>query len=176
MKKILLASLLGTSLLASCGDITVSRPLSNLNVTSYTTSWQLDKPVSDQNGQTLASGSYIICDNLNTEMQVHVTWTGELRKLALQFKGVTTGTQKIVSTQDLGYGNTSGSGGFTYTFGAGLAPLGSGTLNAQSIVVNPKTVTVKGYTYVNAQGIDSAGNLSNIAQSANSIPVADCTQ
>ncbi|WP_414656797.1 hypothetical protein ACINK0_11545 [Deinococcus sp. VB343] len=180
MKKILLASVAGAGLLASCGNgsvIVETNPVTNLKVTSYTTNWQLTTEARDQNGQPIAKGAYLICDNRNTTMAVGATWQGGLQQLALQFKGYNTGATKTVATNPLGATNSTGSGTYEYTFGPETAPLnvGSGKISAQAIVVNPiTTVNVKGYTYVRIQGYDVLGNPSNIAESEIAIPVADC--
>ena len=178
MKKILLASVAGAGLLASCGGVVTSNPVSNLAVTSYSTDWQLSTDVRDQSGQIIPKGTYLICDNKNTKMSVGVTWQGGLQQLALQFKGYTTGQTKTVATNPLNATNYSGSGTYDYTFGPLTAPLnvGGGKLSTQAIVVNPiSTVNVKGYTYVLVQGYDLGGTGSNVAQSQKAIPVADCT-
>lgn len=177
MKKILLASVAGAGLLASCGGVLTADPVTNLAVSSYSTDWQLNSDVRDQNGQVIPKGTYLICDNKNTKMQVGVTFQGGLQQLALQFKGYNTGTTKTVATNPLNATNSSGSGTYEYTFGPNTAPLSvnGGNLSAQAIIVNPITnVTVKGYTYVRVQGYDLAGNASNVATSPTAIPVADC--
>lgn len=181
MKKILLASVAGAGLLASCGGVTVTLPdyfsgrSSNLtltNLSNYSTDWQLTRAVNDQSGNTLAAGTYVICDNKATQISADVAWTGTLSKLGLQLKGVRTGEVENLNLYP--YSGVTGSGSTTATFsvGAGVAPQ---SLNPQAIVVNPVTnVTVKGYTYLRVQGADAIGLGSNILESNNSIPVVDC--
>lgn len=178
MKKILLASVAGAGLLASCGgDVTVSIPdyfnggkstsLTVNSVSNIRTDWKLTTDVVDQNGKTIKAGSYLICDNKTTNVEADVAWTGNLSKLGLQLQGVRTGDYKNGTVYP--YGGVAGSGSTTATFvvGAGMAP--------QAIVVNPvNKVTVKGYTYLRVQGQDLLGGVSNIVESPNELPVVDC--
>ena len=111
-------------------------------------------------------------------MQVGVNWSGPLQQIGIQFKGLKTG--QVSSTRVFGDAYSapdySGSGSATINIGPGVAPLKvSSGLSAQSIVVTPVTsVTVKGYTYVQAIGKDNNGNFSKVVSSVNAIPVADC--
>lgn len=176
-----------SALLASCGEITIvipdpipnTQPSTTLKlkaVAGYSTSYRLTQDVRDQNGQTIAAGTYVICDNRNTDMTVDVTWTGGLSKLYAQFKGLRTGDYENVTFYPFGSVNYSGSGTATYTFGPGTAPQSVGkNVSVQGIVVNPVTnVNVKGYTYVRLQGLDENGRASNIVESVTAIPVVDC--
>lgn len=182
MKKILLASVAGAGLLASCGDVTVSIPdyfnggrsttLALTKVSDIRTDWQLTTDVKDQNGAPIRAGSYVICDNRTTNIEADVAWTGSLRNLGLQLRGVV--TDDYMNANAYVYGGALGSGSTkaTFTVGARMAPL---SLNGQAIIVNPVTnVNVKGYTYLRVQGQDPQGGVSNILESSNSVPVVDC--
>ncbi|GBF06571.1 hypothetical protein DAERI_090157 [Deinococcus aerius] len=186
MKKLLGAVGL-SAVLASCGDITVVIPdpipgtlpsptLTLEAVAGYSTNYRLTRDVRDQNGQTIAAGTFVVCNNLNTQMAVDVTWTGGLSKLYAQFKGLRTGDYENVTFYPFGSVDYSGSGTATYTFGPNTAPQSVGkSVSAQAIVVNPVTnVNVKGYTYVRLQGLDENGRASNIVESVTAIPVVDC--
>ena len=170
------------ALLSAC-DVSVTVPdlgssstLKLTGVTSYTSQYQLQTDVQDQNGASLAAGTYIICDDRNTQLTVGVGWSGPLQRIGIRFVGLTNGT-----TSSIAYGNNfstpnySGSGSATVTFGAASAPLSvSSGLKAQAIVVTPVTnVQINGYTYVQAFGQDDLGNYSNTVQSATAIPVAN---
>lgn len=176
-----------TGILASCGTSATisfgfapgsaySTGLILKNITDYSTNYQLSSDVKDQNGQTIPAGSYVICDNTSTTMNVDLTWAGGLSKLYVQFKGLTTNQTKTVQYYSFTGVDTSGSGSAQYILGAGTAPLSvsAGKLGAQGIVVNPVVVDVKGYTYVRLQGVDSVGYNSNIIESATAVPVVDC--
>lgn len=182
MKKILLAAVGMTGLLASCGDITVlpgyyngigtSSSLTLNGITSYTTDWQLSNAVQDQNGNTIAANTYVICDNKETNLTVGLNWTGGLSKLGIQLKGVNTGDYKNANFYPYSSVDYSGSGTATVKLSTYMAPL---SFNQQSITVNPITkVNVKGYTTVSAQGLDSSGLASNVVNSSTKIPVMDC--
>ncbi len=182
MKKILLASVAGAGLLASCGDVTVTIPgyfgapqtssAQLSKISNYSTNYQLSADVLDQNGNTLKKGKSIICDNVTTEITGGVDFTGDLNKLGLQLKGVKTGDYDNLGTNDVNRGGlTSGTVPVNITVPKGLAPL---NLGAQAIVVNPRTVDIKGYTYLRAQGLDTQGRATNIIESG-AIPVVDCT-
>ncbi len=173
------------ALLASC-NVSVTPvgggPSSTLQlkaISSYTSQYSLQNAALDQNGNVLAAGTSIICDNLSTQLQVGVTWTGDLQQIGIQFKGLKTGavSSARVFGDKFGAPDYSGSGLATITINPGVAPLKvSSGLSAQSIVVTPvSNVNVKGYTYVQAIGLDSSRNLSNVVSSTTAIPVADCS-
>ncbi|SMB93099.1 hypothetical protein [Deinococcus hopiensis] len=177
MKKVLLGIVGLGAVLTGCGtDLALVDPVKNLNVTGYSTNYQLTTDVRDQNGGTIAAGSDVICDNLSTRVAVDVSWTGGLQQLAIQFKGARTGAAKTVVTDDYGPVDYRGAGSYEYTLMPNMAPQSAKSgLGAQAIVVNPITnVNVKGYTYVRVQGYDVAGNASAISESVTQIPVVDC--
>ena len=174
----------GAGLLASCGDVTVSIPdyfnggrsntLSINKVSDVRTDWQLTQDVKDQNGGTIKSGSYVICDNKATNIEADVSWTGNLAKLGLQLKGVKTGNYINASAYPYTGAAGSGSAKATFAIDKNMAPL---SINAQAIIVNPtpvSNVNVKGYTYLRVQGQDTSGRVSDVLESNNSLPVVDC--
>lgn len=185
MKKILLASVAGAGLLASCGGVTVTLPdyfsgtpsptLRLTGLTNYTTNWRLSENVTDQNGRTLTADTYIICDNKNTTIYADVAYTGgPLSKLGLQLNGQSGQFAPYnVSTPFIYTGGaTSGTIQTEFNIGQEVAPL---SLGAQAIVVNPvNRVDIKGYTFLRVQGQDNVGRSSNTLTSPNSIPVVDC--
>ncbi|GGL83060.1 hypothetical protein GCM10010840_21040 [Deinococcus aerolatus] len=175
-----------TGVLASCGGVTVTAdfgfapgsqyaPSLKLNELSYSTNYQAKTAFTDQNGNTVRAGEYLICDNANTTMLVDLKWTGGLNKLYLQFKGLSTGATQTVPFYAFNGSDTSGAGQAKFTFGPNTAPLSlSSKLVSQAIVVNPVIVNVKGNTYVRVQGIDQSGYNSNILESVTAIPVVNC--
>ncbi|WP_161883703.1 hypothetical protein [Deinococcus alpinitundrae] len=178
--------LIGAAALLSSCNVTVTTPADNSSTTlsldaisSYTSQYKLLTSTQDQNGNTLAAGTPIICDNLNTRLDVGVSWTGGLQQIGIRFKGALTGTTTNTSVFGDRYSTPdySGNGTASITIRPGLAPLKvSSGISAQAIVVTPiNTVNVKGYTYVQAFGKDSNGNYSNVVQSVTDIPVADCS-
>ena len=86
-----------------------------LDSMAYTTNYQTQSDYTDQNGNTIAAGSYIICDNLSTQMYVDLAWTGGLKNLYVQFKGLSTGSTKTVPFYAFSGVDYSGSGTATYT-------------------------------------------------------------
>lgn len=179
MKKMLIAALGLSGLLASCSNVTVTIPeitpgtgtsssLSLTEIKEFETSYKLTQDVTDQTGQVLKAGTSVICDDAETTMFVDVAWTGYLSKLYIQFKGLTTEQYKNVAPYTVNAG--SGSGTAKYTFAPGMAPL---SIQPQSIIVNGK-VTRLGNTYVRIQGVDQNGYNSNILESAAAIPVLKC--
>ncbi|MFN4252392.1 hypothetical protein [Deinococcus sp.] len=187
MKKLVLAAIGLTGILASCGvTVTVSDGFTpgsgasgslRLNDFAYSTQYRTTTAFTDQNGNTVAAGSYVICDNLNTEMYVDLTWQGGLSKLYVQFEGLNTGNKRNLEFYSYGNVDYSGSGRATSTLTPNTAPLRVLTqnkLSAQAIVVNPVIVRVKGNTFVRVQGVDQNGQYSNIKESAQAFPVVDC--
>lgn len=185
MKKILLASVAGAGLLASCGgDVTIripnffegqpSKSLAITSVSNIRTDWKLNTDVVDQNGKTIKAGSYVICDNKITNIDGDVSWTGPLSKLNLQLKGVTTGQTQNVSVYPYSGVATNGNVKAQFTIGEQMAPL---SIGSQAIIVNPKPVTnvrVKGYTELVVHGVDPVGDYSNTKKAPNALPVMDC--
>lgn len=187
MKKLALAAIGLTGILASCGaTVTVTGGFTpgsgasnslSLKEFAYSTQYRTTTAFTDQNGNTVQAGSYVICDNLNTEMYVDLKWQGGLSKLYVQFEGLTTGDRRNLEFYSYGNVDYSGSGRATSTLTPATAPLRVLTqskLSAQAIVVNPVIVRVKGNTYVKMQGLDEGGQYSNVLTSAQAFPVVDC--
>lgn len=145
-------------------------PTLKLTETKVTTNQQLDSDYKDQNGNDLAKGTYIICDNYNTELNVNVKWKGNLDKLYVTFKGRLTGASKNVLYSTSAQGN-SGEGTAVYNLSAGTAPL---NIQPSGIIVRPKVKEVRGYTYVKMRGVDPNGYVSNIIETPQLIPVVNC--
>ncbi|MFC4639417.1 hypothetical protein [Deinococcus hohokamensis] len=178
MKRLLMVVLGASGLLASC-NVTVTAPnvtpgtgasgtlrLTQLN--AFETSYKLTQDVTDQNGQFIAAGTSVICDDADTTMYADVSWSGYLSKLYVQFKGLNTGQYQNVDPFTVG--RADGRGTATYTFTPGMAPL---SVKPQAIIVNGR-VNRLGNTYVRLQGLDQAGQYSNILESTTAVPVLDC--
>ena len=168
MKKVLLTAVGLTGLLAGCGAVTVAYGPVTLNSAQYTSNWSY----TNINGQT----QYIICDDRDTTVTMDVMWTGPLSRLDALFEGAT--TQRAATTRTTGVfaPDYTGRDTFTYTFGAGMVPLGvtkgeTTALKAQAIVVNP---TNKGTSFVTVQGFNPDGVPSNKIQVPQGIPVYNC--
>ncbi|GGK92389.1 hypothetical protein [Deinococcus radiotolerans] len=185
MKKIaLVASALAITLAGCAVNVSVPGPFQpgtpgssalNLGTFSYSTQYQTAVDYTDQNGNFIAAGSYIICDNKSTEMYVNLTWTGGLKQVYLQFEGAKTDGVQNFNFYSYGSADYSGSAQLTATLGRGTAPLSlPGRLGAQAIVVNPVILDVKGNTSVKIQGVDAQGRYSNVLESPQAFPVVDC--
>lgn len=180
--------LIGMAALLSACNITVtpgtngggpSNLLTLKGVTSYDSQYILASSAVDQNNQTLARGTSVICDDRNTQLQVGVSWSGGLQRIGISFKGVKTNqtTSQRIFGDRYSSPDYSGNGLATINIGMGVAPLKvSAGLSAQGIVPTPINVTyVKGYTYVQAIGEDRNGNVSNVVESVTAIPVVNCS-
>lgn len=166
MKKMLLGAVGLSAVLASCGSVTVD------DLAGIRSQYQLTTDVTDANtGTTLRQGTYVICDNVNTDVELNVSWTAGTRAINLLAYGQYYGEGRYLATYDVS--NTAGGSGIlTFTVGANTAPL---SLGKQSIIVTPVTnVNVKGYTRLAAQAIDSQGNAGTVQQSSYVFPVVDC--
>ncbi|WP_291426751.1 hypothetical protein [Deinococcus sp.] len=187
MKKTLLAAVVGlTGVLASCGETTITwdgygyygdpyvgSGLSLNSISAYDTNWHLSSDIKDQSGRIIPATTAVICDNATTITTFDINWSGYMRQVGLQLKGLTTGNYKDAGIYDVN--SSAGSTSAQISIRRGLAPL---NVAPQNVTVNPvnvtPNVTVKGYTYVAAQGTDSAGRYSNIVTSQYSIPVLNC--
>ena len=179
MKKILLAAVGAAGLLESCNtvDAVLSGYYGNANasstvrlgqLTNYTTNNQLSVDATDQNGNKLAAGTYVICRNWDTVVNFDLNWSGYLSNVGFQLKGYNTGN--YVNTGTYTVNSSAGSAPVSLPVGQGVAPL---SINTQSVILVPK-VTVLGYTYVRAQGRDANGYASNIVDTGYAIPVTEC--
>ena len=181
MKKVLLAAVGLSGLLASCGGSVVvgvggyygddaSSTLMLNSITNYRTDWQLSSAVQDQQGNVIPANTYVICDNTTTNISFDVNWTGYMAALGLQLKGLNTGAYENIGVSLIN--SSSGQVSASYAIGSGVAPQ---NIKPQAIIVNPITsVDIKGYTYVRAQGIDGTAAASNVVSSTVAIPVVDC--
>lgn len=186
MKRLLLAAIGVTGLLASCGpggsvDNTVP---TMTQASGLYTSHQLSVNVTDVNtGTVYPAGTYVICDNKNTTIELGVAWTGALYNLDVYATGGYYGDTHLLGTYTAN-GAYNSSGTISYTFGAGAAPLSlPGTLKAQGITVTPVTnVNIKGQTSIIVQGnnyYDTPGNYItattlNTVPNNYQLPVVDC--
>ena len=176
MKKMLIAALGLSGLLASCSNVTVTIPdfapgygsstNLRLNAVSYPTNYRAATDYTDQNGNKIAAGTYFICDNLNTTMTITTEWSGTAKDLYVQLKGLRTGDEVTNLYSSMSVGDSSGKATVDFNIKPGMAP--------QSIVVNPKIITVKGNTYVRVQGVDPSGARSNIFEGVQALPIVTC--
>ncbi|EYB68198.1 hypothetical protein DEIPH_ctg025orf0032 [Deinococcus phoenicis] len=150
-----------SAVLASCGSVTVD---DSLGIRSQ---YQLSTDVTDVNtGRVLKQGTYVICDNKNTNVELNVSWTAGTSAINLLAYGEYYGEGKYLANYKLNSA-APGSAALTFTVGAFTAP--------QSIIVNPvTTVNVKGYTRLAAQAVDLQGNTGSVQQSSYVLPVVDC--
>lgn len=185
MKKLLLAAVGLTGLLASCGgDVSVGNSgyygtynpnaaVKLTSLTNYTTSHQLSSDARDQSGKLIPKGTDVICSNWSTDVGFNINWTGYLDTVGFQFKGYNTGN--FVNTDVYDVSNpTAGTASAEFTLESGIAPL---NIKPQAITVTPvdvPRVDILGYTYVRAQGTDANGRYSNIVETDYSIPVVTC--
>ncbi|WP_293911373.1 hypothetical protein [Deinococcus sp.] len=167
-----------TGLLASCNvTVTPGGTTDNLqlsNVSEFSSVYSLRSAQTDQTGASYAAGTYVICDNIDTDITVGYRWTGGIKKVAFQLVGYNNGGNSDTYSYTYTLTDFSGSDSLTGTIGAGLAPLKiHDGLKRQAIIVNPVFV-VKGKSYVRVQGVDSYGNKSNVVESPTVILIADC--
>ncbi|MFC3834728.1 MULTISPECIES: hypothetical protein [Deinococcus] len=182
MKKLMLAAMGLTGLLASCGGgvVTVVDPVRNVSLLEYKSQYSLPTAYTDTaTGTVYPAGSSIICDNFSTKLSATLDWDGDAARFAFQLEGSKGGKATVLTgTSGGGNGYSGNPSIFEITVGAGVAPLSvkAAGLSAQAIVVDPvNTFTVKGVTFLNIQGQSRDGSVSNVAQSVQGIPVADCT-
>ncbi|THF88497.1 hypothetical protein E7T09_04630 [Deinococcus sp. KSM4-11] len=171
-----------TGVLASCGTtaVVVTDPVRNVQILEYTSQYVLPTAYTDTNtGTQYPAGSPVICDNFSTALSATLDWDGDAARFAFQLEGSKGGKATVLTgTSASGNGYSGNPTTFQITVGAGVAPLkvNAAALGAQGIVVDPvNTFTVRGVTFLNIQGQSRDGSVSNVAQSVNGIPVADCT-
>ncbi|CAM3693036.1 hypothetical protein [Deinococcus frigens] len=183
MKRLLIAAVGLTGVLASCGGVDVIVdpgivPVSNLQLKSYQSQYTLPAAYTDtKTGAVYAKGSSIICDNLNTRLSVDVDYNGTINEFGARLEGRDTGTTRFVYSQPLGDVYSNDPSVFEFVVTPGTAPLSisAGKLGAQAIVVTPvNTFTVKGATFVSVQAKSGDGTTSDVVSSVQAIPVADC--
>ncbi|GGN34368.1 hypothetical protein [Deinococcus daejeonensis] len=182
MKKIVLAAVGLTGLLASCGGTLIvqpSDPVRNLQLNAYQSQYTLPTAYTDTaTGTTYPKGTSIICDNLTTRLNVELTWDGTISMVGARLVGRDTGSTSTVYSSDFGDLYSARPTSVEFVVGPNTAPLSveSKRLSSQDIVVTPvNTFTVKGATFVDLQAQSSDGTKSNVVQSVQALPVADCT-
>lgn len=185
----LLAAVGLSGLLASCGGSVVvgsDTPPTITSANGLYTDHRLQVAVTDADtGTVYPAGTYVVCDNLNTTVQMNVSWTGALYDLDVYATGGYYGDTHRLDTYTA-EGASNDSGTVVYTFGPRAVPLsvnkGKG-LTAQAITVNPIiAVDVKGQTSIVVQGNSYFGNPGNYqtVSTLNTVPnnfqlpVVDC--
>lgn len=172
-------------LLASCGNgfdgnALPSTTLTMRAVQDYQSNYTTAVQYTDKNtGTVIPAGSSIICDNRTTTLSFSFTWSGDLRQAGVRFKGLKTKTvSPTYFSNETSKGDYSGSGTAEVSFGARTAPLSTTDgqwASVQAITVTPvQQIEVKGYSYVQVVGRDTLGRFSNVIESVEEIPVADC--
>lgn len=170
MKKLLLAAIAATGLLASCGGdgVFASATMQSVDFSSDKT---LRESITGSDGHIYPAGTEVICDNMTTNISAYATYSGSVSKLTLQLKGWTTGTYKNVNVYPSSVIDTDGVIETEwFPIAPGMAPL---NITSQAITVTPTPVNVtdiKGYTYMRAQANDG----SNVVETPYAIPVVDC--
>ena len=166
MKKMLLGAVGLSAVLASCGGVAVD------DTRGVRSEFQLATNVTDVNtGATLNAGTYVICDNTNTDVELNVSWLAGTQAINLYAYGEYYGEGKYLATYNVS-GTPGGNAALLFTVGAYTAPL---NVKPQAIIVTPVTnVDVKGYTRLGVRAVDSQGNVGTIQQSSYVFPVVDC--
>ncbi|WP_412029044.1 hypothetical protein [Deinococcus yunweiensis] len=188
MKKLLLAAMGLTGLLASCGGTVVVTPgvtpVRVTQVTDYDTQYTAQADYYNTSGtKVISAGESMICDNLTTQVFVKFNWTGDLGSATLRLRGVTQDT--VTNTVTVAYpSGFTADGGVQVALAAGVAPRSvGGGLSTQAIVVTPRNIAnVLGYSFLEMQVRDAAGNLGTINgaaddvtfQSVKAIPIVTC--
>lgn len=159
-----------SAVLASCGGVSVDNDL------GIRSEYQLASDVTDVNtGRVLAKGTYVICDDRATEVELNVSWLAGTKAINLAAYGEYYGEGRLLSTYNVNP-NTGGSGTLVFTVGAFTAPQSVDRMQAQAIVVTPINVNVdvKGYTRLGAQAINTQGVAGSVQTSDYVFPVVDC--
>lgn len=180
MKKLLLAAMGLTGLLASCGGtVVVTYPAVTITqLNSYTSDFYTERV---ENGQTVRD--YVICNDRATNVYMDTSWSGPLARLAANLtytsnSGAT--RQNEISTVQFA-ADTSGRDVFQYTIGANAltsnatalsvkksSGLSAQSLKPQAIVVSPVAI---GTVAVDLWGYNPAGVKSNVLEAPQTIPV-----
>lgn len=170
MKKLLLAALGATGLLASCGGGGVTIGSGYYGEYNSAASAQLTSLTNYTTDYTY-NGTYVICSDADTTLSFNLNWSGYLSAVGFQLKGYNTGN--YLNTDTYAVNSSAGSAPVSITVARGMAPLkvSSTPIKAQAIVVNPVDL---GYTYVRAQGVDGNGYYTNVVETNYSIPVMRC--
>lgn len=187
MKRLLMAAVGLTGVLASCGvDVVVDPGPSSLKliqVNEFKTQYTTTTDLQDGNGNKIASaGDSVICNNLNNRIRVAFTWSGDLSSVQFRLRGLT--TDKVTSAATVNYPSGFTNGGAEATIAPGVAPQTvSGSISAQAIVVTPVKVTkLYGRSYLEMRIFDNAGRAGQVPnstdgitfQSVTALPIVDC--
>lgn len=153
-------------------------PVRNLQLLSYGSEYVLAAEATDpRTGQVYAAGSPILCDNLSTRVTFDAIWQGSVDLVGAKLLGLESGVSRVVYTEPLGNLTASGPRTFEFVNAPGAIPLSVGprTFSAQAIVVKPVArVTVKGAAFLAVQARSADGSVSNVAESVQALPVAEC--
>ncbi|MDV6373503.1 hypothetical protein [Deinococcus arenicola] len=183
MKRLLMAAVGLTGVLASCGGVEVIIdpgivPVSNLRLLSYTSQYTLaNDAVDTKSGTVYSKGTPIICNNLNTRLSVDVTFNGTINQFGARLEGRDTGMTKTVYSNALGNIPSGNPSTFEFVVGPNTAPLSVQPrgLGAQAIVVTPvNTISVQGASFVTVQAQSGDGTVSNSVSSVQALPIANC--
>lgn len=180
MKKLLMAAVGLTGVLASCG-VEVSTPVdpvSNLKLVNFTSEYVLANDAVDVNsGKQYSKGTPIICNNRNTRLSVDVTYNGTINEFGARLEGRDTGTTKTIYSQPLGNVYSGNPSTFEFTVGPNTAPLSVQPkgVSAQAINVTPvNTISVQGASFVTVQARSGDGTVSDTDSSVQALPIANC--
>ncbi|WP_211334166.1 hypothetical protein [Deinococcus radiophilus] len=150
MKKIALMALGLTGVLASCGGSVSTE-------TPPRTDFRLSEKVTYDNGsKSLNAGTYLICDNLRTGVEVTVDTAPGVDRFFISAKGLKEGEVKNFGPYKA---DADGKTRVTFAFDPRMAPL---DLEAQAIVVNPKpvkNVNVLGFTNMGVRTLNANGSV-----------------
>ena len=166
MNKLLLGAVGLSAVLASCGGVSVD------DTRGIRSEYQLATDVRDQStGATLSAGTYVICDNTNTDVELNVSWLAGTQAINLVASGQYYGEGRSLATYDVS-GTPGGNAALLFTIGAYTAPL---KVKPQALIVTPVTnVDIKGYTRLGVRTVDTQGNAGTVQYSSYVFPVVDC--
>lgn len=178
-KTVFLLAGLGVMLTACTEVRVVVDPVRNLQLLSYQSEYVLAENATDpRTGQVYAAGSSILCGNLSTRVTFDAIWEGTADLVGAKLLGLESGVSRVVYTEPLGNLSTNGPVTFEFANAPGAIPLsvrGRG-LTAQAIVVRPvNDLNVRGAAFLAIQARSADGSVSNVAESVQALPVADCT-
>lgn len=169
MKKMLLGAVGLSAVLASCGGVAVD------NNRGIRSEFQLATDVRDtETGRTLPKGTYVICDNRDTDVELNVNWLAGTSTLNLLAYGEYYGEGRNLATYQVNP-NTGGSATLPFTISRFTAPQSLNSVQPQSIIVTPvNNVTIKGYTRLGVQATNAQGVVGSVQMSNYVFPVVNC--
>ncbi|GBF06572.1 hypothetical protein DAERI_090158 [Deinococcus aerius] len=158
-----------SAVLASCGGVAID------DSQGPRSQYQLATDARDTNtGKVIPKGTYVICDNKSTDVELDVNWLVGTSKINLLAFGEYYGEGRYLDTYQVDP-STGGSGTLVFTIEKGVAPQNLNVVKPQAIIVTPITnVNVKGYTRLGAQAVNAQGVAGTIQQSDYVFPVVDC--